>query len=246
MGDGTQPQFLGFVGGGGEHFGREFCRPAATIIDPYFDEIRFADGEFAHVFAGVLSAPYRIGHVVARTIGGTGARISEPEADGENACRVGNSFPAQPECEIAHVGAGREHGDDTVIGIALQVIDVIGACEIRFRHGAGDGIEEAWMAVRIDDARHHSLAGEVDARGAGRHRHLAAAADLRDPRTLDDEDGIFDWRAAVAGDEPRAFIGRDGLGLALSRNRRHQDEGGKNGQHAIKIHPIGILVQSAH
>ena len=39
---------LGFIGGSREHFGGELRCPAAAIIDPDLDEIRFAWREFAH------------------------------------------------------------------------------------------------------------------------------------------------------------------------------------------------------
>ncbi len=66
--------------------------------------------------------------------------------------------------EVAEVGAGRDHRGDAVIGVALQVVDVILAREVLLRHLAGDHVEEARMAVRVDDARDDGLAGEIDAR----------------------------------------------------------------------------------
>jgi len=58
------------------------------------------------------------------------------------------------------------------------------------------------MAVRIDDRRHHGLAGEIDARRAGGRRNLASSSNRRDAAVLDDESRILDRGAAVAGDEP--------------------------------------------
>ncbi len=65
------------------------------------------------------------------------------------------------------------------------------------------------MAVPVHDAGDDGLAGEIDARGARRRRHLAAAADRDDAVALDDEGAVLDRRAAVAGDESRAFEQRD-------------------------------------
>ena len=54
-----------------------------------------------------------------------------------------------------------------------------------------------WLSVhvRVDDRRHHRLAGQVDAR---RRRPgaftSAAAADLRDPAAVDDDRGVLDRR----------------------------------------------------
>ena len=61
------------------------------------------------------------------------------------------------------------------------------------------------MAVRIDDRRHHGLAGQIDAGRARRDRHLALPADLGEAVALDDERGVFDRRAAVPGDQPRTL-----------------------------------------
>jgi hypothetical protein len=69
----------------------------------------------------------------------------------------------------------------------------------------------------VDERRHHGLAGDIDARCAGRHRHLAAAAHRRDPVARDDDGGIVDRRTAIAGDEPRAFEYGNGRSLAAHR-----------------------------
>ena len=44
-----------------------------------------------------------------------------------------------------------------------------------------------------------------DADGAGRNRHLAAPAHLSEAGILDNERGVLDGRAAVAGDEACSF-----------------------------------------
>ena len=83
------------------------------------------------------------------------------------------------------------------------------------------------MAVRIDDRRHHGLAGEIDARRAGGRRHLAPSSDRRDAGVLDDECRILDGSAAVACDEASALeqgrAGRPGR-LAYSGPRACGDK----------------------
>jgi hypothetical protein len=67
----------------------------------------------------------------------------------------------------------------------------------------------AWhVSVRVDDSRHDRLAGEIDPRRTGRNFDLSAPADLREPATLDDERRALNRCAAVADDEPRAFVDR--------------------------------------
>ena len=72
---------------------------------------------------------------------------------------------------------------------------------------------------RVDQRGDHRLAGQIDARGAGRRLHLAPAPDAREAVVLDQERRVFDRRAAVAGDEAGAFEqGRGGGGPSLSRS----------------------------
>ena len=85
------------------------------------------------------------------------------------------------------------------------------------------------MPVEIDHCGHHGPAGEIDARRAGRDLHLAAASNGRELTVIDDECGVLDGSAAVAGDEPRSFEhGHSGglrwLTLDLPGARRCKDE----------------------
>ena len=73
------------------------------------------------------------------------------------------------------------------------------------------------MRVRVDDRRHHGLAGEVHARRARGHAHVAGAADLREAIPAHDERGVLDRSASVADDDARAFEdGRAGRRLPES------------------------------
>ncbi len=98
------------------------------------------------------------------------------------------------------------------------MIDVVLAREIRLRHLSGDGIDEAGVAVRIDDRRNDGLAGEIDARRAGRNRHLAVPADRRETAVLDGESGVFDG-AAITDNETRAFKHRHRRAWRLACSR---------------------------
>jgi hypothetical protein len=129
---------------------------------------------------------------------------------------------AQLECEVAEIGTGRDHRDHAVIGVALQVIDVIFAREVLLRHRAGDHVEEARMPMRVDDARDHGLAGQIDARRAGRRRNVALAADLGEAVADNKECGILNRRRAVAGDKPGPFV--QGCGSLRRRRQREDNE----------------------
>jgi hypothetical protein len=100
-----------------------------------------------------------------------------------------------------------------MVGVALEVIHVICAREVRLRHGAGHHVEEARMAVRVDDAGHHGLAGEIDALCSGRNGEGALAANLGDAVAFDHKGGVFDRRTAIAGDQACAFEHSDGWRL---------------------------------
>ena len=61
------------------------------------------------------------------------------------------------------------------------------------------------MHVRVDERRHHRLAGEIDAPRPAGGVERALRADLCEAAVLDDERGVLDRRAAIAGDDPRAL-----------------------------------------
>ena len=65
------------------------------------------------------------------------------------------------------------------------------------------------MDVGVDQHRHHGLAGEAHAGGAGGHAHVGGPAGLHDPRAVDEERRVLDRGAAVAHDQPRAFERRN-------------------------------------
>jgi hypothetical protein len=70
----------------------------------------------------------------------------------------------------------------------------------------GEGIAGvAGVGVRVDDRRHHRLAGEVHVPGPGRHRNVAGPTDLRDPRAIHDQCRVLDRAASVAQDDARAL-----------------------------------------
>ena len=69
----------------------------------------------------------------------------------------------------------------------------------------------------VDQRRHDRLAREIDVRGVGGRPKLAATSDLREPAVNDDECGVFDRRAAVPVDEPRAFVDSRARVAALTR-----------------------------
>jgi hypothetical protein len=185
--------------------GVSFVARAVAIVDPDFHEIGLARRQLLHGLARLLGARHREWHVVAGGISGPRPWIGKAAPDGQDARRIGDRLLAQSERKVAHIGAGADDRDDAVIGVALQMVDVVFAREIRLRHIAEEGIEETRMAVGVDNPRHDGLAAEIHARRARRGRDLAAAPDLRDAAVLDHESGIFDRRAAIAGDEPNAF-----------------------------------------
>jgi len=64
------------------------------------------------------------------------------------------------------------------------------------------------VAVKIDFCRHDCLAGQIDTGCSSRNLDVALATDARESSVLDDERGVLDRRAAVAGNEPRPFEDR--------------------------------------
>lgn len=59
--------------------------------------------------------------------------------------------------------------------------------------------------MAVDNARHHRLARQVDARPARRRLQLSTPADLREAPVLNDEGSVLDGCATIAGDQTRSF-----------------------------------------
>jgi len=95
--------------------------------------------------------------------------------------------------------------NDSVIGETSQVIDevffrVCILCNFaRLDHGVSE------VAMRIDDPGDYSFAGQIDSSRTSRRLDLPFLADLREPVVHHNECSIFDWGAAIAGDEPCAL-----------------------------------------
>ena len=136
------------------------------------------------------------------------------------------------------IGAADEIGDahyraDSVIGEALQMIDQVLAREGRLRHGVVGYVLKSEMTVEIDQCGHHGFAREVDVSGAGGDLQLASGADTGEVIVLDDEDGVLDGRAAVAGDEARSFVdGHAGISHWSGAGRQEQ-AGDQNSLHGL-------------
>src|SRR5215831_2153965 len=95
------------------------------------------------------------------------------------------------------------------------MVDEIFAGEIFLGHRAIPIVLVSDMAMQINLAWNDGLPGQVHAFGAGRNLYLASAAHTREDIALNDECGIFNWSAAVAGDQPRAFEDDCGRPAAL-------------------------------
>ena len=108
--------------------------------------------------------------------------VRNSAAPGTTSSRSRSGTSPQPVRPPLHVGAvdqiaDADGGADAVIGEPLHVIDQVLAGERLLRHRPFGNVLESEVAVQVDHRRHHGLAGEIDARGAGRNRHFAAAAD---------------------------------------------------------------------
>ena len=80
--------------------------------------------------------------------------------------------------------------------------------------------------MRVDDGRHHRLAGNADAGGAGGHGDLAGRPDLRDAAAGDDDGCVLDRGAPVADDHAGTFErggAGGGLGPAAGRCSERRD-----------------------
>ena len=149
-------------------------------------------------------ARFRLARHPVRNLTATGFRHRDASPSGQQSGPVRDALVAQLERDVPGIRAEAQHRPDAEVGLALQKAD----------HGV-TGFTHVGMGV--DDRRHHRLASEAHPCRCGWCLDLAGAADLRDPRALDDERPILDRRAAVADDHPRSFVdGRPSrLGLTV-------------------------------
>jgi len=98
----------------------------------------------------------------------------------------------------------------------LQVIDEIFAGELLLGHRSIEVVLISDVAVEIDLAWDNRLTRKTDSLSSRRYRYLAVPSYSRKASSVDDECRILDRRAAVAGDQPRAFEHRYGWRPGLS------------------------------
>ena len=98
------------------------------------------------------------------------------------------------------------------------------------------------MVVRVDERRHHGLAGQVDARRARGHAHVGRAADRRETVPCDDKGGVLDGSASVADDDARAF--EDGDVVLRQHGERQRQDGGREDEKLRSVHGPSSAVNS--
>ena len=140
---------------------------------------------------------------------------------------VAPTRPAAVQIRPVDEVADADDRTEPVVGETLQMVDEILAREVLLGHRAVHIVLVSDVAVEIDLGRHDRLARQGDARRAGRDLQIALAADPCEPVVLDDECGVLDRGAAIAGDQPGSFeyrdAGRSGLSVhAPGRDHRRE------------------------
>src|SRR5262245_2441102 len=128
--------------------------------------------------------------------------------------------------QFSEVGPHTYRGGKPVVSVPLQMVQEIFWIEVLLRHAAVFLIQESKVAMDIDHGRHDRLSRKIDAHGAWRCLKLAFPADTREVIVLHNERGVFDWRFAVAQDEPGALKKSD-LRWPLRMDERRNDEQGQ-------------------
>ena len=190
----------------------------APGVDPKFDEFGPDRSRVLNGQAGFLDGRDRIGYVGSRRVAlGSGARPGDPGTGGAKQRRAWDDLfphaqghvapvgPATAQVGTAHEIANADDRADSVVGGTLEMIDQILARVGLLRHGPFGDVLESEVAVQVHHGRHHGLARQVNASDPFGDREFAAAADLGELVVLDKECGVLNRRAAVAGDQPRAF-----------------------------------------
>ena len=173
------------VDDGGILFRGDLLDLAVPVVDPDLDDLNVERGIVPDSLAALLLG-LDLERRTHRLFAGDAASGAE-EARGAGDHLVAHRHKFEIVRAHAHGGA------DAAVAALLQVADQLLAVR-------------AQMHVRVDDRRHHGLAGEVHARGAGGHRD--ALPGLDDLVAVDDERAVLD-DAAVAEDKSCAFERRD-------------------------------------
>src|SRR5437870_3217966 len=104
-------------------------------------------GQVADGVAGLFDGCDYVGDVGARGIIRARSGISQAASYRAKQRRAWMHLVAQLIRQVAHVGAHADGGGESVVGVALEVIEQIFGIEIRLGHAAVELLEESEVAV---------------------------------------------------------------------------------------------------
>src|SRR5438552_17073094 len=142
--------------------------------------------QIAHGLPGLLDSCDDIRHIISRRVvrPGSRPRQSTPNRPKQRCSRM--DFFTQLIRQIAEIGSHTDGGGESVIGVALQMIEEILAIEIRFRHASVQLVEKSEMAMDINQRRNDGLTGKIDSCRAWRRLNFDLSADTRDTDVIND------------------------------------------------------------
>src|SRR5262245_60598832 len=175
-----QPAVVRLIDDGAILRGSHLLDLALALVDPDFDDVSPVRGVLLNRLTGFCLT---VDLERRATRLGSGDALSRAE----EARGAGNNLVAQAE-KFKVVGAKTQRGTDAEISALFQV---------PYEPVAS----RAEMGVRVNDHRHHGLAGEIHALGAGRYANIGGCAVLGDLRTVHDQCRVLD-DASVAYDQP--------------------------------------------
>ena len=210
--DRAQSLLVRLVDDGGVELRRQLLHRSHAVVNPELDDVDLLGGLFVDRRARLGDGRHPVRRHRASRLGTRDAATcgKETRRAGNLSCRC---LCADLERHVGRVLPETLRRADTVVRTPRQIVD---------QHLA----RLAEMRVRVDDRRHHGLAGEVDSRRARGNAHVAGAADLREAVPAHDERGVLD-RASVADDDARVFEYRyriRRLRTHRQRQRRHRRE----------------------
>ena len=212
---------------------RHLLDGAAAVVHPGLDQCHVARHQFLHRGAGARhrrDRKRRLPHVVGADLVERREPAARRQEPGGIRVLAGENLVAELKRHLAEVRAHRLAGRDAEIREAAHVVeDVVARVVLR---AARQVLHVADVRVAVDQRGNDRLAGQIDARGAGGRLNLAAASDPRERRALDEKGRVLDRRAAVAGDQARAFEQGDRRGprrplrggLCEPRGDEHADD----------------------
>jgi len=197
--------FVSFIDDGARQLGLQLGDRAVPVVDPDLDHPHFGGRELLHVAPcfGLGGDAVRRGLQHRRSWPLVGRR--QPAAGRYVKRGVGHRRTVLDLVrQFAAIRAEALNGGDAGIRVPPQDVGEVVTRVVVLEIGEAFGVAD--VRVRIDERRHHRLAGQVDTPGPRSRANLPSPANRREAVAFDHERGIFHSGGPVADDQSGTFV----------------------------------------